>query len=159
MLVLHTEKETDLFCLFSDRRKTIEINLTINFYCLQMQVSQLLNSRLSARRFLLSQQKDFGSFFQVQSIFYKIPANFLQGKPSQQALDLIPKFASQFKFNLQSGYFGERFRWVPLIIEDQLADLRSRGFRAAALSSLSSAELEECSHWCYCCRQQSFQSL
>ena len=45
------------------------------------------------------------------------------------------------------------------IIEDQLADLRSRGFRAAALSSLSSAELEECSHWCYCCRQQSFLSL
>ncbi len=31
------------------------------------------------------------------------------------------------------------------IIEDQLADLRSRGIRAAALSSLSSAELEECS--------------
>ena len=45
------------------------------------------------------------------------------------------------------------------IIEDQLADLRLRGFRAAALSSLSSAELEECSHWCYCCRQQSFLSL
>ena len=45
------------------------------------------------------------------------------------------------------------------VIEDQLADLRSRGFRAAALSSLSSAELEECSHWCYCCRQQSFLSL
>ena len=45
------------------------------------------------------------------------------------------------------------------IIEDQLADLRSRGFLAAALSSLSSAELEECSHWCYCCWQQSFLSL
>ena len=63
MLVLHTEKETDLFCLFIDSRKTIEIKLTITFYCLQMQVSQLLNSRLSARRFLLSQQKDFDSFF------------------------------------------------------------------------------------------------
>ena len=31
------------------------------------------------------------------------------------------------------------------IIEDQLADLRSRGFRAAALSFLSQIELEECS--------------
>ena len=31
------------------------------------------------------------------------------------------------------------------IIEDQLADLRSRGFRAAVLSSLNPVELEECS--------------
>ena len=31
------------------------------------------------------------------------------------------------------------------IMEDQLADLRSRGFRGAALSSLSLVELEECS--------------
>ena len=31
------------------------------------------------------------------------------------------------------------------IIEDQLADLRSRGFRAAALSSLSPVEIKECS--------------
>ena len=31
------------------------------------------------------------------------------------------------------------------IVEDQLADLRSRGFRVAALSSLSQVEWEECS--------------
>ena len=40
------------------------------------------------------------------------------------------------------------------IIDDQLADLRTRGFRAAVLSYLNQVELEECSLEIMCYAQQ-----